>query len=62
MIPALLTEFPAHSKQMIDLTINDDKNHDDDDGDDDAQVSWFSNPHTAQYCVRLILPSLIDCF
>src|SRR5271156_6411710 len=59
--PALLTEFLAHSKQVIDLTINNDKNHDndDDDGDDDAQVSWLSNPRTAQYRVRLIPPSLI---
>src|SRR5271163_469054 len=58
--PALLTEFLAHSKQVIDLTINDNKNHDDD--GDDAQVSWLSNPCTAQYRMRLIPPSLIDCF
>lgn len=60
--PALLTGSLAHSKQVIYLTIDDDKNHDDDDDDDDAQVSWLSNPRTAQYRVRLIPPSLIDCF
>ena len=58
--PALLTGSLAHSKQVIYLTIDDDKNYDDD--DDDAQVSWLSNPRTAQYRMRLIPPSLIDCF
>jgi hypothetical protein len=62
--PALLAEFLAHSKQVIDLTIYDDKNDDDDDDDDDddAHVSWLGNPRTAQYRVRLIPPSLINCF
>src|SRR5271156_6450563 len=60
--PALLAEFLAHSKQVIDLTIDDDKNDDNDDDDDDAHVSWLGNPRTAQYRVRLIPPSLINCF
>ena len=48
--------FPACPKQAINLIMEDGKRS------DATEVSWFRNTRTSQYCVRLNLPFLIQCF
>lgn len=56
--PALpfLRGFPRHPKQVLDLTVEDGKH------DDATEVSRLRNTRTGQYCVRLNLLFLTDCF
>jgi hypothetical protein len=48
--------FPACPKQVINLIMEDGKRT------DVTEVSWFRNTRTSQYCVRLNLPFLTQCF
>ena len=57
-----LEKLLAHPQQVIDLTIDDDKNGEEDDAGVAIQASWLRNTRTTQYRVRLIPPSLTDCF
>jgi hypothetical protein len=51
-------EIIARSKQVIDLTFDD---NDDSDGDDTIEVSWLRITGIARHSLKLIPPTLIGC-
>jgi hypothetical protein len=54
--PALLmSKLPAYRNEVINLTVDDDKNDKED--DDATEVSWLRNTHRAQYDITLTPPA-----
>jgi hypothetical protein len=49
-----LGKLLMHPQQVIDLTIDDDKNGEEDDNDVATEVSWPRNTRVTQYRMRLI--------